>query len=337
MCPARRLVATSRTRPRIARSRLSLSHLAPSSRRHQVDAPPWSVDRVHAHGYRIAKPHRPAAAPADERGLGLVEVESLPAQQPRRQQPLVHIAELAAEAHERPRADHAGDLALELRFHPDSNSSRPSRNEAQTRSASRSIAVASRSRSELRQPASLTASRLRLGLPGPDRRQQRPMGDEVRVATDRGGEVGVGGAAKPGMAEVSVRVVGLLQRPEHKRCIRVAAMTSPLRLARHQAAHLAGQLAGLGSGQALGQRGRRHVEGGQLLDEQLDPLRLRLLVDPIQGGDAAPLQQLGDALVGEDHQVLDQPVGLGLGHRPGAGDGAVGIEAELGLERLDLQ
>src|SRR4051794_30692952 len=53
------------------------------------------------------------------------------------------------------------------RSQPDSKSSRPSRNVAQTRSASRSIAVASRSRSELRQPASLTAPASGSASPAP--------------------------------------------------------------------------------------------------------------------------------------------------------------------------
>jgi hypothetical protein len=35
-------------------------------------------------------------------------------------------------------------------------------------------------------------------------------------------------------------------------------------------------------------------------------------VDAIQAGHAALLELAGDGLVGGDHQVLDQPVGLGL-------------------------
>ena len=42
-----------------------------------------------------------------------VQVEALAAQHPGRQQSLVDVAELAAEAHERAGADHPGDLALE--------------------------------------------------------------------------------------------------------------------------------------------------------------------------------------------------------------------------------
>ena len=90
-------------------------------------------------------------------------------------------------------------------------------------------------------------------------------------------------------------------------------MPAPLRLASHGAADLARELAGLARRQLFGQGRRRHVQGGELLDEEGDPLRLGLLVDPVQGWDAVLLAELGDPLVGQDHQVLDQPVGLRLG------------------------
>ena len=65
--------------------------------------------------------------------------------------------------------------------------------------------------------------------------------------------------------------------------------------------------------------------------------RVGLLVHPVERRHAAALQQLGDLLVGEDHQVLDQPVGLGLLDSARSHDGPVRVELELGLERLDLQ
>ena len=51
--------------------------------------------------------------------------------------------------------------------------------------------------------------------------------------------------------------------------------------------------------------------------QPLDPRRVGLLVDAVDGGHPPALAELGDLLVGEDHQVLDQPVGLGL--RDGVG------------------
>ena len=114
-------------------------------------------------------------------------------------------------------------------------------------------------------------------------------------------------------------------------------MTPPLGLAGDHPADLGGQLSGLGSGEALGHRGGRQIERRQLLHQALDPLRVGLLVDAVEGRDATPLQVLGHLLVGEDHQVLDQPMGLAGGHRFGPDNRAVAIELELGLERLDLE
>ena len=64
---------------------------------------------------------------------------------------------------------------------------------------------------------------------------------------------------------------------------------------------------------ALGQRGRGNSERGQLLDQAFDALRVGLFVHPVERRDVASFQKLGHPLVGQDHQMLDQPVGLGLG------------------------
>ena len=148
--------------------------------------------------------------------------------------------------------------------------------------------------------------------------------------------MGVGLAPQAGMAEVAIRVVRLLQRAKHKRCIRLATVTPALGLPGDQAARLSGKLARLLGGDRVRQRRRRNVEGSELLDHPANPLRVRLLVHPVDGRDAAALEELGDTLVREDHQVLDQPVGLGLRDRVGAGHPSV-LEAELRLEALHLE
>ena len=86
----------------------------------------------------------------------------------------------------------------------------------------------------------------------------------------------------------------------------------------------------------VGERRGRDVEGGKLLDQPLDSVWIRLFVNAVERRDAATLEQLGDALVGEDHQVLDQAVGLGLRDRVGSDHLAI-LEAELGLEALHLE
>ena len=89
-------------------------------------------------------------------------------------------------------------------------------------------------------------------------------------------------------------------------------MAAPLGLPGDQPARLPGELARLLGGDRLRQRRRRDLEGRELLDQPPDPLRVGLLVDPVERRHAAALEQLRDTLVGEDHQLLDQPVGLGL-------------------------
>ena len=92
-------------------------------------------------------------------------------------------------------------------------------------------------------------------------------------------------------------------------------------------------------GQLLGvrQRRSRHVERRELLEEGRDATRVGTFVHPVEGRHAAPLADLGNPLVGEDHQLLDQAVGLGLGDRVSPDHVPVGIELELRLGGRDLQ
>ncbi len=163
------------------------------------------------------------------------------------------------------------------------------------------------------------------------------MHDQVRVAADRRGEMAVGGAAEPGVTAVALAVGGLFEGTQHERCIRVAAVPASRRLARHQPARLRGQLGGFARCRRAAQRRRRDLELVQLRDQPLDPRRVGLGVDPVDRRHALALQQLGDLLVGEDHQPLDQAVRLGLGDTARADDVAARVEAELGLEGLDVE
>ena len=79
------------------------------------------------------------------------------------------------------------------------------------------------------------------------------------------------------------------------------------------------------------------VELVQLRDQLLDPRRIRPGVDPVDRRHPLALEQLRHLLVGEDHQPLDQPVRLGLGDAAGADHVAARVEAELGLEGLDVE
>ncbi len=286
---------------------------------------------------RVTEPDRRAAAPSDDRGLGLVEVEALAGETARGQEPLVHVAELAAKAHERSRADDSRHLAVE----------------ANAPAPFPQLALQEIARAHLVGPA-LGGHRLALALgavhgdigdvralrrrlAGADQRQQRAMSHKVRIATDRRREVGVRGASEAGVAEVSRAVVRLLQRAQHEASVGVAPVLASARLSRDEAADLPHQLGRPARAKALGKGRRGYVERGELRNQALDPRWIGALVDAVEGRDLSPLAELGDLLVGEDHQVLDQAVRLRLGDRFRSHDGAVGVEVELGLERLDLQ
>ena len=66
-----------------------------------------------------------------------------------------------------------------------------------------------------------------------------------------------------------------------------------------------------------------------------DRLRLRRLVDAVQGLGPAAGEEGGDRLVGEDHQLLDQRVRRRLRLEPGALDPALPVEREVDLGALD--
>ena len=87
----------------------------------------------------------------------------------------------------------------------------------------------------------------------------------------------------------------------------------------------------------LGHGRRRHLQVGQLGEEQLDRLRVGALVDAVERVAAAAREQPGDGLVRGDHHLLDEHVGERLLLDPRALDAALAVEGELDLPPLDAQ
>ena len=139
------------------------------------------------------------------------------------------------------------------------------------------------------------------------------------------------------MAGVRLAVGGLFQRAEHKGGICVPPVPAPRGLLPGQPAGRRRHLPGRARREPLAERRRRHAERRQLLQQAFDPRRIGLGVDAVDGGDAAVDEELRHPLVGEDHQPLDQPVGLGLRHPVGGDDVALGVELELRLGRFDVE
>ena len=94
-------------------------------------------------------------------------------------------------------------------------------------------------------------------------------------------------------------------------------MSASRGLAPGEATGLGGDATGLLGREPLAQRRGRHAERRQLLDQAFDPGRVGLGVDAVDRRHPLALEPLRDLLVGEDHQPLDQPVGLGLGDAVG--------------------
>ncbi len=197
------------------------------------------------------------------------------------------------------------------------------------------MTIASRSRSEVHAPSSTSSPARGARLAAADGGQQRAVADDVGVAADGRGEVAVGGRVQAGVAEVLGRVVGLLERAQHERAERLAPVAGAAHVLLDAPRDLPEQLGCLRGGHVLGQRRRGHLERGELVGEALDALGLGALVDAVEARHAALLEQRRDGLVGGDHQVLDQAVGLGLRAREDRDDVAVLVERELGLLGVD--
>ncbi len=113
------------------------------------------------------------------------------------------------------------------------------------------------------------------------------------------------------MAAVAVVVVGLLERAQDEAVERPGAMPGARDPVGHRGGRLTDRLRRLRRRQrTVGHGRRRHPEGGELLDQPLDGHRIRALVYAVERRDPVLLQKAGDLLVGGDHEMLDQAVGL---------------------------
>ncbi len=163
------------------------------------------------------------------------------------------------------------------------------------------------------------------------------MADEVRVAADGRREVAVARRLQPGVAEVRRRVAGLLERAQDERREGQAAVPGAAHVLVDQHRALRDDVRRLRGRERLGHRRRRDVQRRELVDQAQHRLRLRALVDAVERRDRALVEHRRHRLVGGDHQVLDQPMRLGLDRRHRLDEVAAAVEGELRLDRLDGQ
>ena len=129
---------------------------------------------------------------------------------------------------------------------------------------------------------------------------QRAVDDEVGVAADRRGEVAVARQVEAEVAEVLRGVVGLGHGAQDGDVDHLGVLGAG------DAVEQAVELGGL-QHLALGQRQADGVDDGA---QRLELLRGGLLVDAVEEAELLRLERLGGGDVGEDHEVLDQPVGV---------------------------
>ena len=141
------------------------------------------------------------------------------------------------------------------------------------------VALARRAQSPA--PGSREASRR--VLPAADRRQQRAVADEVRVAADRRGEVAVVRRARgPAWPRLRGVVAGLLERAQHEAAQPEPAVAGASRRAARRGARPAAIASAACCGVGCsGTGGVGDAERGELRDEPLDRLALGPLVDAV--------------------------------------------------------
>ena len=176
-----------------------------------------------------------------------------------------------------------GDLALPAARPSRASSSTSSSSQARQMSSARySICAASRSRAEVCSASSGRSSGDGI-VAEAELAEQRAVDDEVGVAADRRGEVAVRRAREAGVAEVPWVVARLLERAQDERRERLARRGPTWRRTSATRAEISPASAAADCGESvLGRRRRRHVEVGELREQELDRLRVGLLVDAVE-------------------------------------------------------
>ncbi len=153
------------------------------------------------------------------------------------------------------------------------------------------------------------------------------MHDEIRIAPDRRREVGVARERKPEVTEVRRRIARLLHRAqdEHGHRALLGPAVNPL----EQRLEVVGT-----------DRVRRRAEGvPETRHELLELLHLERvgrLVDPVEPRNAARLEELRHRLVGEQHELLDDPVrDVPLGRDDGLDLSGL-VEHHLGFVEIEV-
>ena len=183
-----------------------------------------------------------------------------PGSLPRRKQPLEDLAE----ADEEPRADHPDDLAFP-RLLPAALEQRVLEQPGEADVVGEVLELprlALARRGLLGERRQVARHRL---VPVAELAQERTVDDEVGVAPDRRGEMAVGGAREPRVAEVRRVVARLLERAQDQRRKRLPPTPRSARRTRVTRREIAPASSAASCGEScFGHGRRRHLEVGEL-------------------------------------------------------------------------
>ena len=160
-----------------------------------------------------------------------------------------------------------------------------------------------------------------------ERPDQRAVHHEVGIAADRRGEMRVAPQVEPEVAVVLGGVFGLGLRAQHHLVDELFGLVA-LHLRQHAVEHGRPQRAALCE---------RHVERAQEFLEVVDLLHGRLVMHAIDQRQRLLLQHLGGGDIGEDHELLDQPVRVEPRRNHDAIDGAVRLQDDLAFRQIEIE
>ena len=161
-----------------------------------------------------------------------------------------------------------------------------------------------------------------------ERADQRAVHDQVGIAPDRRGEMGIAAQVEAEMAVVLRGVFGLGLAAQHDLIDELLGVAALHPVENEVEAAPAG---------ALRLLGKRDVERRQELAQRVELLQRRLVMDAVDERRVRPLQRLGGRDIGEDHELLDQPMRVEPRRRDHPVDGVVGLEHDLALGQIEIE
>ena len=159
---------------------------------------------------------------------------------------------------------------------------------------------------------------------------QRAMDEQIGIAPDRRGEMGVAPKPQPEMADIGRAVGGLRLAAQHEL---VDERRHRTRLCPPQQSVEQLRLWRL----TLGKREAGDTELLEEIAQRRDLFRVGRVVDPVHAGLAARLEFLGGGDIGKDHEFLDQPVAVEPQGRDDRDRPPFGVEHDPILAKVEFE